>query len=66
METVRVAAQTPNQPATAEPDFLFVLDMTTGAIVQRVALKSGPEEIVDKDGKLYVRTYDRDYVFALR
>lgn len=51
---------------TAEPDFLFVLDMKTGATVQRVALESGPEEIVDKGGKLYVRTYDRDYVFALR
>lgn len=51
---------------TAEPDFLFVIDMKTGATVQRVPVASGPDELVEKDGELFVRTYDRDYVFELR
>jgi hypothetical protein len=51
---------------TAEPDFLFVLDMKTGVVVQRLPVKSGPDVIIEKGGKLYVRTYDRDYVLAFR
>lgn len=51
---------------TAEPDFLFVLDMKTGEVVQRKKLASGPEVILEQGGTLYVRTYDRDYEFTLR
>lgn len=50
---------------TAEPDFLFVLDRTNGKIVKRIPVKSGPEYIIERDGQLFVRTYDTDYVFAL-
>jgi hypothetical protein len=46
---------------TAEPDFLFVLDGKTGEVVQRMKVKSGPDHILEKDGVIYVRTYDRDY-----
>jgi hypothetical protein len=46
---------------TAEPDFLFVLDGKTGEVAQRMKVKSGPEMILEKDGIIYVRTYDRDY-----
>ena len=51
---------------TAEPDFLFVLDAKTGAVAWKKKLASGPEVILEKAGTLYVRTYDRDYEFAIR
>lgn len=51
---------------TAEPDFLFVLDMKTGKVVKKKKVKSGPEVILEKSGELYVRTYDHDYVFGVR
>jgi hypothetical protein len=34
--------------------------------VDKVSVKSGPEILVEKDGRLFVRTYDTDYVFDLR
>jgi hypothetical protein len=49
---------------TAEPDFLFVLDQATGKVVERIPVASGPEMILEKNGKLFVRTYDTDYVFS--
>ncbi len=51
---------------TAEPDFLYVLERATGKVVSKLPLKSGPEFLVEKDGKLFVRTYDTDYVFEIR
>ncbi|KYF71113.1 hypothetical protein BE17_01035, partial [Sorangium cellulosum] len=51
---------------TAEPDFLYVLERATGKVVSKVPMKSGPEFLVEKEGKLFVRTYDTDYVFDLR
>lgn len=51
---------------TAEPDAVTVLDRGTGATVAKVKVKSGPEHLVLKDGRLYVRTYDTDYVFSVR
>jgi outer membrane protein assembly factor BamB len=48
---------------TAEPDFLSVLDLATGAVDQKIPLKTGPEQILDKNGELFVRTYNTDYVF---
>ncbi|ACY16065.1 hypothetical protein Hoch_3563 [Haliangium ochraceum DSM 14365] len=51
---------------TAEPDFLFVLDGATGAVLNKTKLAKGPSYILPKDGNIYVRTYDRDYVFRLR
>lgn len=51
---------------TAEPDFLYVLDRATGKTVGKTRLKSGPEYLFYRSGKLYVRCYDTDYVFELR
>ena len=51
---------------TAEPDFLYTLDKRTGAVVQTIPLKSGPSYIIRKDDKVFVRTYNTDYVFLIR
>jgi hypothetical protein len=51
---------------TAEPDALVVLDRTTGATTQKIKLVTGPDYVIARDGKLYVRTYNTDYVFAIR
>ncbi len=48
---------------TAEPDFVFVLDLATGKTEQKIPVKSGPELMRLKDDRLFVRTYDTDYVF---
>ncbi|MEZ4452016.1 MAG: hypothetical protein R3B09_21310 [Nannocystaceae bacterium] len=49
---------------TAEPDFMYVVDRRDGATASKVPVKSGPDMILEKDGQLFVRTYDRDYVFV--
>lgn len=51
---------------TKEPDFLYLLDKKTGQVIARAKVKSGPDYIVLKDGKVYVRCYDMDYVFEIR
>ncbi|EYF07711.1 outer membrane protein assembly factor BamB family protein [Chondromyces apiculatus] len=48
---------------TDEPDFLYVLDLATGAVDQKIPLKSGPRAILAKGDRIHVRTYDTDYVF---
>ncbi len=50
---------------TAEPDYLYLLDKTTGEVYERIKLKSGPEYILLKGDRLYVRTYDTDYRFRV-
>ena len=50
---------------TAEPDFLYVLRAKDGAAVAKVPLKSGPSYLLRKGDRLFVRTYDRDYVFRV-
>ncbi len=50
---------------TAEPDFLYTIDKRTGAVVQTLPLKSGPSYIIRKDDKVFVRTYNVDYVFKI-
>jgi hypothetical protein len=51
---------------TAEPDFMYVLDAKTGKTVSKVKVRSGPSVILEKGGRLFVRTYDMDYVFDLK
>ena len=51
---------------TAEPDFLYVLSRADGKVASKLPLKSGPSYLVEKGAKLYVRTYDTNYVFELR
>jgi hypothetical protein len=50
---------------TAEPDFLYTLDKKTGAPLQTIPLKSGPSYIIRKNEKVFVRTYNMDYVFKI-
>ncbi len=48
---------------TDEPDFLYVVNRHTGAIEQKQKLKSAHETLFLKGNRLYVRTYNMDYVF---
>jgi hypothetical protein len=51
---------------TREPDFLFVIDKKTGRTLQKIPLKSAPEELaLDENNQLHVRCYNTDYVFQL-
>ena len=50
---------------TAEPDYLYLIDKNTGSILQQIPLKTAPDYIIQKGNKLYVRTYDTDYVFNI-
>ena len=51
---------------TNEPDFLYVLDPETGAVLSKTKVDTGPEYIVPQGDRIHVRTYDRDYVFRLQ
>lgn len=51
---------------TAEPDYLYVLNRHTGAVIRRQMLKTAPDYIVRKGDALFVRCYDTDYVFGIR
>jgi hypothetical protein len=51
---------------TKEPDFLYLIDKKTGQVMARTKVKSGPDYIVPKEGKVYVRCYDVDYVVEIR
>lgn len=50
---------------TSESDYLYQLDKNTGAVLAQEPLKSMAEYIFYEDGKLYVRTYNTDYVFEV-
>jgi hypothetical protein len=50
---------------TAEPDYLYVLNKRTGSTLQRVAVKSGPEHLIQQNDRMFVRTYDTDYVLRI-
>jgi outer membrane protein assembly factor BamB len=50
---------------TAESDFLYVIARDSGETVKRVALPTKPDVLLAKDGKLFVRGYDKDFVFDL-
>ena len=47
-----------------EPDYLFVVDKYSGQRVQKIFLKKGPQYVVVKGNRVYVRTYSCDYVFS--
>lgn len=50
---------------TAEDDYIYVLDRNTGKRTQKYKVKSSPNYFVIKDNKLYVNTYNTDYVFDI-
>lgn len=47
---------------TREPDFLYLLDRSTGKLLDRLALPTAPVVIRLRDGLLRVRTFDHDVV----
>lgn len=49
---------------TDEPDYLYQLDKKTGQVVSQMKLAKMADCLIAQDGKLYVHTYNRDYVFA--
>ncbi|HEY9422569.1 MAG TPA: hypothetical protein VIW92_14230, partial [Thermoanaerobaculia bacterium] len=51
---------------TREPDFLHLVDRKTGEVIAKHPLKTGPDYVLEKNGKLYVRAYDTDYVFEIK
>lgn len=51
---------------TAEPDHLFVLDRATGKTLSKLKVKSGPDYLLMRDGRLHVRCYDQDYAIDLK
>ncbi len=51
---------------TAEPDFLYVISRADGKTVSKTPMSTGPSFLVMKDGKLYVRAYDTDFVFDVK
>ncbi|HJW92048.1 MAG TPA: hypothetical protein VJ901_00385 [Thermoanaerobaculia bacterium] len=48
---------------TAELDFVYILRAKDGAVVARIPVRSGPEHLLAARDRIYVRTYNRDYVF---
>ncbi|MFH1529935.1 MAG: hypothetical protein ABIK09_04265 [Pseudomonadota bacterium] len=48
---------------TAEPDFLYVIDRRCGKILQTERIKTAHDVLIPRGDRLYVRTYDHDYVF---
>ncbi len=50
---------------TKEPDYLFVLSPANGTVAARITLPTGPDYIVERAGKLYVRTYDKELIYAV-
>ncbi len=50
---------------TDEPDFIYILDKYTGKKQHTIKVATGPDYIIRKNDKLYVRTYNRDYVFQI-
>lgn len=50
---------------TAEPDYLYIVDINTGARRNRYKLAKAPALITRKGNYIYVRTYNKDYIYKL-
>ncbi len=51
---------------TSEPDYLYLLSTNTGEVLQQILVKSAPKAIFEKEDKLYVRTYNTNYVYEIK
>lgn len=49
---------------SAQADHLVLLDLANGKTLQKIPLKSAASMILQKDDRLFVRSYDVDYVFS--
>lgn len=50
---------------TKEDDYVYCINRITGVLDEKIPVKSAPDFLYEKNGQLYVRTYDRDYVFDI-
>ena len=50
---------------TAEPDYLYQLDLASGQVIAELPLKSKADYLILKDNILYVRTYNTNYTFRV-
>jgi hypothetical protein len=50
---------------TAEPDWVTITDRHTGRVARRIKVKTGADWLMLRGDKLYVQTYDTDFVFAV-
>lgn len=50
---------------TAEPDYIYQLDLGSGKVIDKNAVKSKADYLILKDNILYVRTYNTDYTFRI-
>ena len=50
---------------TAEPDYIYQLDLGSGKVIDKTAVKSKADYLILKDNILYVRTYNTDYTFRI-
>jgi hypothetical protein len=51
---------------TAEDDYIYVLDRTTGSVLIEVDVPSAPEYFYEHYGTLFVRCYDTDLEYEIR
>ena len=50
---------------TAEPDYIYQLDLGSGKVIDKTAVKSKADYLILKDNILYVRTYNTDYTVRI-
>ena len=50
---------------TSEKDYLYQINKNTGEVIGRLELASKPDLLVEQDGKLYVHTYNCNYVIEI-
>lgn len=50
---------------TAEPDYIYQLDLGSGKVIDKTAVKSKADYLILKYNILYVRTYNTDYTFRI-
>lgn len=50
---------------TAERDYLFNYDLKSGALLQRLPLRSAPNLFAVRDQRLFLRAYNMDYEFDI-
>jgi hypothetical protein len=51
---------------TKEPDYLYLLDRSTGRVLDRLLLPNAPDTITWQSGLIHVRTYDHIVLVRLR
>ena len=50
---------------TDEPDFIYLLDLSTGGTVERIRVNTGPDQFEVVGDTLYVATYNTAYTFKI-